>query len=166
MFTLSRNALRGQGISCHKFARLCLGLQADAVFLSPPWGGPSYNAQIGAFDIESAIGGMGLSYQQLLSAANSALKCPLPELPTPATAGATQADSSHARHSHKGDQCRGIACFLPKATSLEQVSAALSEGSVCEVERNVLNGRLKSVTVYHGPCAQSCVARVVHKNNT
>ena len=127
-------------------------MQADAVFLSPPWGGPSYNAQIGAFDIEAAIGEMGLSYQQLLSAANSALQCPLSELPTPTTAGATEADRSNAKRSHKGYRCRGIACFLPKATSLEQVSAALSEGSFCEVERNVLDGRLKSVTVYYGPC--------------
>ena len=91
--------------------------------------------------------------QSLLSAANSALQCPLPELPTPTTAGAAEADRSSARQLHKGDRCRGIACFLPKATSLEQVSAALSEGGFCEVERNVLNGRLKSVTVYYGPCA-------------
>ena len=132
---------------------MAVAVQADAVFLSPPWGGPSYNAQIGAFDVEAAIGGMGLSYQQLLSAANCALQCPLPELPTAATAGATEADRSIARRLQKGDQCRGIACFLPKATSLEQVSAALSEGSFCEVERNVLNGRLKSITVYYGPCA-------------
>ena len=50
-------------------------------------------------------------------------------------------------------QTKGIACFLPKSTNLAQLSAAVAEGSFCEVERNVLNGRLKSVTVYHGPCA-------------
>lgn len=44
---------------------------------------------------------------------------------------------------------KGIACFLPKSTDLEQLSAAVVEGSFCEVERNFLNGRLKSVTVYH-----------------
>ena len=48
---------------------------------------------------------------------------------------------------------QGIACFLPKTTNLAQLSAAVAEGSLCEVERNILNGRLKSVTVYHGPCA-------------
>ena len=50
-------------------------------------------------------------------------------------------------------QSKGIACFLPKSTNLQQLSAALADGSFCEVERNFLNGRLKSVTVYHGPCA-------------
>ena len=53
-------------------------------------------------------------------------------------------------------QTKGIACFLPKSTNLTQLSAAVAEGSFCEVERNVLNGRLKSVTVYHGPCAVRC----------
>ena len=50
-------------------------------------------------------------------------------------------------------QTRGIACFLPKTTNIAQLSAAVAEGSLCEVERNVLNGRLKSITIYLGPCA-------------
>lgn len=57
-------------------------------------------------------------------------------------------------HKHiKGLHSRGIACFLPRSTNIGQLSAAVAEGKSCEVERNILNGRLKSVTVYHGACA-------------
>ena len=38
--------------------------------------------------------------------------------------------------------------FLPRNTNLRQLSEALPEGTSCEVERAVLNGFLKGITVY------------------
>ncbi len=45
--------------------------------------------------------------------------------------------------------------FLPRHTSLAQLSAALPEGAACEVERVVLNGYLKAVTLYVGRLART-----------
>ena len=42
----------------------------------------------------------------------------------------------------------GVIMFLPRNTSLRQLSEALPEGTSCEVERAVLNGFLKGITVY------------------
>ena len=50
-------------------ARMCA--QADAVFLSPPWGGPSYSAS--TFDVSTDIGGLGIGIQQLLATATALL---------------------------------------------------------------------------------------------
>lgn len=53
-------------------------LQADAVFLSPPWGGPSYHPTSGfSYDISSDIGGLGIGYKELISIADSALYSPV-----------------------------------------------------------------------------------------
>ena len=45
--------------------------QADAVFLSPPWGGPSYSAS--TFDVSTDIGGLGVGIAELLAAATALL---------------------------------------------------------------------------------------------
>ena len=45
--------------------------------------------------------------------------------------------------------------FLPRHTSLAQLSDALVEGSCCEVERVVLNGYLKAVTLCVGRLART-----------
>ena len=52
----------------------------------------------------------------------------------------------------------GIMLFLPRNTNLRQLSEALPEGSPCEVERAVLNGFLKGITVYIGSLARSADA--------
>jgi hypothetical protein len=44
--------------------------------------------------------------------------------------------------------------FLPRHTSLAQLSKALPPGGCCEVERVVLNGHLKGVTLYVGQLAR------------
>ena len=46
--------------------------QADAVFMSPPWGGPAYSAK--TFDVSHDIGGLGVSLAQLLEIASSLLR--------------------------------------------------------------------------------------------
>ncbi len=42
----------------------------------------------------------------------------------------------------------GVIMFLPRNTNLRHLSEALPEGTSCEVERAVLNGFLKGITVY------------------
>lgn len=51
----------------------------------------------------------------------------------------------------------GVILFLPRNTNLKQLSEALPEGAPCEVERAVLNGFLKGITVYIGSLAR-CAA--------
>lgn len=255
-------------------------MQADAVFLSPPWGGPQYNAKV--YSIDKEIGNLGANYSQLMAAANSALHEPLEcfkentltarsekcsehaasadsavanitgnanlclglgsgiraetnghpeggihpddmmqkqeEIDLPAGSGLGGSDGNSqavcgeqlSEHESAGSKpmlaqisvqglaeiadrtlaalesqagsrealtaiplrensvetgCpedprsqihkRGIACFLPKSINLRQLSDVMAEGRTCEVERNFLENRFKSVTVYHGPCAAS-----------
>jgi hypothetical protein len=54
------------------------------------------------------------------------------------------------------DGALGVMVFLPRNTDLVQLSAALPEGACCEVERIVLNGFLKAITVYTGALARTC----------
>lgn len=63
------------------------------------------------------------------------------------------------RADEEGDGVRaegalGIMVFLPRHTDLAQLSAALPPGACCEVERIVLNGFFKAITVYIGPVAE------------
>ena len=44
--------------------------------------------------------------------------------------------------------------FLPRHTSLAQLSEALPAGCCCEVERAVLSGRFIGITVYVGSIAR------------
>ena len=101
-----------------------LWLQADRVFLSPPWGGPAYSTS-GMFDVTQNIGNLGQNLRQLLQTAASALKDP---------------------------NSQDVACFLPRNTDLHALSDT-ALGQRCLVERNVLNSHLKSVTVYYGSMA-------------
>ena len=41
-------------------------MQADVVFISPPWGGPSYSAKGGIFAVEPDIGGLGMGLRGLV----------------------------------------------------------------------------------------------------
>ena len=67
--------------------------QADAVFLSPPWGGPSYSS--GTFDVSTDVGGLGVGIAQLLAAA-TALLAPSDALKTSkAVLGASTACATH-----------------------------------------------------------------------
>lgn len=141
-------------------------MQADAVFMSPPWGGPSYNTLGGSFDVATDVGGLGVDYTALLASADAALHRPVlqptgPDDSSPVgsnqpTAGAGQVINGSDESGRETLGC--IACFLPKSTSLAQLGAALPEGLSCEVERNVLNNRLKSVTVYVGGASKVCEA--------
>jgi RNA cap guanine-N2 methyltransferase len=43
---------------------------------------------------------------------------------------------------------KGVVVFLPKNTSLQQLSDLVLPGHTVEVERNILDGFLKGITVY------------------
>ena len=43
----------------------------DAVYMSPPWGGPSYSAK--TFEVNRDVGGLGCNMHQLLASAFSLL---------------------------------------------------------------------------------------------
>lgn len=48
-----------------------------------------------------------------------------------------------------GEGCPGtIAIFLPRHSSMQQISQAVPAGARWEVERAVLNQRLKGITLY------------------
>ena len=101
-------------------------LQADIVFLSPPWGGPAYSKS-GLFDVSQNIGSLGKTLCELLDSASAALRQP---------------------------ERSNIACFLPRNTDLLALSDTV-QLEQCVVERNVLNGHLKAVTAYYGDLANS-----------
>ena len=98
-------------------------VQAEAVFLSPPWGGPAYKHS-GMFDVSQGLGETGHNLNQMMAAAAKALRDP-----------ATQR----------------VACFLPRNTGLRALGSCLPEAA--EVERNVLNGFVKAITIYTGTLA-------------
>lgn len=111
---------------CGDFLRVAPSLQADAVFLSPPWGGPAYSKS-GLFDVAQSIGSLGQNLSQLIKTAATALRQP---------------------------ECQRIACFLPRNTSLVALSDS-SNMHECLVERNILNGHFKAVTAYFGDLASA-----------
>ena len=104
---------------------MSLMLQADVVFLSPPWGGPAYS-QSGVFDVRQELDSLKQNLSQLVRTAGCALKEP-----------ASQA----------------VACFLPRNTDLQALGETLQEDQACVAERNVLNSHLKAITVYYGSLA-------------
>lgn len=92
-------------------------LRPDVVFLSPPWGGPSYLAQ-DEFDVCTM---MDLDGRRIFDAAKAVAP--------------------------------NTIYFLPKNSSVASIAALVQaqEQTCFEVEENWLEGRLKSLCVYHGP---------------
>ena len=81
------------------------------------------------FDVQSSFGGLPVGLSGLITAAASGLR---------------PADSSSTDGARKGT----IAVFLPRNSDLSQVAAAVPAAAAWEVERNVLNGHLKGITLY------------------
>ena len=89
-------------------------LAVDAIFLSPPWGGPDYlSAEI--FDIQTMIPMDGF---KIFSAAS--------------------------------DVSENIAYFVPKNVNVDQMTSLAGVGGFVEIEQNLLNTKMKTVTVYYG----------------
>ncbi|ESO98940.1 hypothetical protein LOTGIDRAFT_113851 [Lottia gigantea] len=96
------------------FYKVMPSLQADVVFLSPPWGGPEYlnnknydlnnMACLNAFDI--------FKISQKIT--------------------------------------QNIAFFVPRNTNIDQLTVLAGSGGKVEIEQNILNSKLKTITAYYG----------------
>ena len=96
------------------FCALAPTLKADAVFLSPPWGGPAY-ADAEVFDIKTMMQPDGI---WLFEQARAITK--------------------------------NVAYFLPRNVDKAQASLLAGAGAMCELERNKVNKKIKSITAYYG----------------
>ncbi len=145
-------------------------LQADVVFMSPPWGGPQY-IRDELYDADTSLAEFG-GLRGLIAAALGAVRTARPSADasalarpgdnTPASAGSPAVDSTASGPSADYEdkqgtddattdavpRRRGLAMFLPRQTGLQQLSAAAPEGTTLEVERAVLDGFVKGITVY------------------
>jgi trimethylguanosine synthase len=107
------------------FTALASRLRADAVFLSPPWGGPGYQAA-SEFGVRTMMG--GLDGFELLRLA--------------------LAISPHVAYYLPRNTARADLAAMP-AMQAEEYAGSF------ETERCVLNGRLKALTAYFGDLAQA-----------
>jgi len=89
-------------------------MQADAVFMSPPWGGPAYAAAGGGFAVAGDLGGLGAGLAELLAAGRGAL----------------------------GPGGRGVAVFLPRNALLAQVTRCSLRAGRCWDRLLVVEGGL------------------------
>lgn len=108
----------------------------DVVFLSPPWGGPDYMLQR-KNDIEF-VG------EQTLATAERH-----PEFSLASIKPIHGADLFHLTRKITNN----VAYFLPRNTSLDEISALLSEsapGEKVEVEEEWMSTKLKALTCYFG----------------
>jgi len=120
-------------------------IQADVVFLSPPWGGPNYiNKNFFDLNIDMASACLGKNFRHMIQAANRSLRFPL----------------THLSKKKEFSSCNnfGIIVYLPKNINLDQlVKICLDEFPSLvnlrpgiEFELNQINGKLKAITVYLG----------------
>jgi 16S rRNA G966 N2-methylase RsmD len=89
-------------------------VNADVVFLSPPWGGPQY-LEASIFDLQTMIPMDGIKIF------DTALQI-----------------------------TENIAYFVPKNTNIDQLISLAGPGGQVEVEQNLLNSKVKTVTAYYG----------------
>lgn len=109
---------------CGDFFQIGPRLQADVVFISPPWGGPCYReSDTMMIDHSSEL---GQSVYQAISISKAIVK-----------------------KSSKGS-ANGVAVFLPKNSHLLSVSGLVSGHENYEIEVAALNGRVKALTAYFG----------------
>ena len=101
------------------------GPPADAVFMSPPWGGPAYK-QAAVLRLATDVGGLGVGLGDLVGAAAAA--CGRTPTAPPV-----------------------VAAFLPRNACLRDIAAAAAAvGLAVEVQREVIEDRVRSVTAYFG----------------
>jgi trimethylguanosine synthase len=119
----AKNNAKVYGVS-HKIEFICADFflylskleNVDAVFLSPPWGGPSYNQNTYySLDQIEPINGFDLF--------------------------------SIARQITKN-----VVFFLPRNTNIQDLCQlpALATGEEFQIEKNYINNKLKTITVYFG----------------
>ncbi|KFW72771.1 Trimethylguanosine synthase, partial [Pygoscelis adeliae] len=125
--SLARNNAEVYGVAdqiefvCGDFMVLAADLQADVVFLSPPWGGPDY-ATAEIFDIQTMICPDGYPCK--------VTRCCDFQLSKKIT--------------------NNIVYFLPRNADIDQVASLAGPGGKVEIEQNFLNNKLKTITAYFG----------------
>lgn len=109
------------------------GRHVDVVFLSPPWGGPSYissstevGPNLGSEDAQSSIYTL-----------NNLLPIPGTEIFT---------------ISHKIS--RNVAMYLPRNTDIGEIGALAPPGENVEIEEEWMGSKLKALTCYFGGLAR------------
>lgn len=95
------------------FLEVAPGLQGDVVFLSPPWGGPSYQEK-GSFDLRGVKPDVFETFA-------------LCRKITP-----------------------NIALLVPRNTDANQLAELAGPGGKVEIEQNLLNNKIKTITAYYG----------------
>ncbi|XP_043190151.1 trimethylguanosine synthase-like [Amphibalanus amphitrite] len=97
------------------FFQLAPRLRADAVFLSPPWGGPLYcDAPVyDMFRLDGTVDG-----RQMMRAARAISE--------------------------------NIAVLAPRNANVHQLTELAGPGGQVEIEQNLLNGKIKTITAYYG----------------
>ncbi|KAI0714188.1 RNA cap guanine-N2 methyltransferase-domain-containing protein [Cerioporus squamosus] len=124
----------------------------DVVFLSPPWGGPSY--------LSNASASPSKSFSQIPKSAPSS-SLALAVDPDADPAEETYADYSleHIRPVHGAELfkiarglTRNVAYFLPRNTSVDEISRLVADapGEHVEIEEEWMGSKLKALTCYFG----------------
>ena len=111
-------------------------IQADVVFLSPPWGGPSY-ASVPVFDMDAMMLPAGTP---IFDAARAAAPNIIYFLPRNTDAHQVCAVESKYDFAH---------CLLVQL-HLQIASLAARAQVKCDIEQTFLNRKLKAITAYFG----------------
>ncbi|CAN0267436.1 unnamed protein product [Lampetra planeri] len=130
------------------FLALAPRLRADVVFLSPPWGGPTY-LDAHAYDLDSMMTPGGYPFTRKRTASAAAPSCgaigrsrsrtKAPSLPLWACGSFVA-----------GQITPNIAFFLPRNADVDQLTSLAGSGGKVEIEQNFLNIKLKTITAYFG----------------
>eukprot|EP01063_Lacrimia_lanifica_P019141 TRINITY_DN26206_c0_g1_i1.p1 TRINITY_DN26206_c0_g1~~TRINITY_DN26206_c0_g1_i1.p1 ORF type:complete len:336 (+),score=112.20 TRINITY_DN26206_c0_g1_i1:59-1009(+) len=104
------------------YTKLLPHLEADIVFLSPPWGGPLYN-EAAYFDLSDIQ----------LDPSN-----------------AVRYDGFDVFDATRKYVSKNIIYYLPRNLLAEQVVNLAPRGEKVEVEKNIINEKVKAISVYYG----------------
>ena len=84
-------------------------MQADAIFLSPPWGGPGYHPQKGSsYNIDRVVGSLGIGFAELMRIVRSALFTKIEQVALPSPSALAVRPKSPSSEKEIGKQCSEI----------------------------------------------------------
>mmetsp|Transcript_5687 Transcript_5687/g.12490 ORF Transcript_5687/g.12490 Transcript_5687/m.12490 type:complete len:618 (-) Transcript_5687:93-1946(-) len=130
----------------------------DGIFLSPPWGGMDYRNEGGkaGFDPVSSIT-IESTFEETPQKHDSAVSEEIAETSVTTNGGELLSIAAKAvlnTSKNRGDGDGTIAYFLPRNTSgisMGQIAIASGIEEGCfEMEQNVVNGKVKTITAYFG----------------
>jgi trimethylguanosine synthase len=141
-FFRRRRRRRGQG---------ALSAGCPIVFFSPPWGGPQYRRPGAVFGAREPLPGIGRTLAELLDVGRRIVQ-----------RWSRGAEDESGGEGESRQRAGVVAAFLPRNTDVRDIGS-LAEACVAsgewgqgvgewQLERNVLNGHLKGVTLYC-PCS-------------